>query len=141
MDNTTLSSLNSSQDSSLMWTIISDVASIVWDLLLRLNIWIIIFFFYLTAVHYVIPCIFWTLVLVTDTLFPNYNLCFPIKKFWSLTDTKGTRDRLARRLAKVKLGVWINPEDSDDETTYTPLPEEALLMTELNEYLANMVAL
>lgn len=126
---------------SLLWAFIKWILEFMWDLFLRLNIWIQVFFFYMVVVHVVLPWLFWLLVLILDSLFPCFNFCFPIKALWKLTDTKGTRDKLGRELAKIKVGVWTNPEDSDEETRYAPFPEEQQLMTELSHELTTLVQL
>jgi hypothetical protein len=42
-------------------------------------------------------------------------------------------------MVKMKVGVWVNERDSDDEIQYDPLPEEEVLMREVEYELANLV--
>lgn len=42
-------------------------------------------------------------------------------------------------MLKMKVGVWINEMDSDDEISYPPFPEEDNLIRAVNYELANIV--
>lgn len=56
-----------------------------------------------------------------------------------LTDVKRTRRLLTGHLMRMKVGVWINEADSDDEIPYEPLEREEELMREVDYELANIV--
>ena len=67
------------------------------------------------------------------------NACIICDYILNLTDVKRTRSRLSRHMLKMKVGVWINERDSDDEIAYEPFPEEEQLVREVNYELANIV--
>ena len=67
------------------------------------------------------------------------NVCILCDYCISLTDVKGTRRKLASHIMNMKVGVWINEADSDDERKYRPLPLEQSLMRTVNYELANIV--
>lgn len=56
-----------------------------------------------------------------------------------LMDVKRTRRLLTGHMMDMKVGVWINEEDSEDEMPYQPLDREEQLMREVDYELANIV--
>ena len=67
------------------------------------------------------------------------NLCLVCDYLTSLRDVKMTRSKLAIHVRKMKVGIWVNEADSDDEMPYRPMPQEEVLVREVNYELANIV--
>jgi len=112
-----------SNSNSLVWWLIVSFVKWLWSLRTLLPQW---------AVAIVIICIAIRLLpLVWRVL---QSLCpspFCIDYCQRLHDTKRTQRELLRHFTKLKVGVWRDPQDSDDEWPYTPLPQEEELMREV----------
>lgn len=119
-----------SNSNSLVWWLIVSFVKWLWSLRNLLPKWIVAIIIVYIVIR-VLLLVFRIIKFVSQFLCPSCNPLFCIDYCERLNDTKRTQRELLRHFIKLKVGVWQDPEDSDDESLYIPLPQEEELMRDL----------